>query len=442
MPALSEFMRSNGCVAPAGERRLTHVFLNGGRARVPDEHRPGFLDAYAQDVEDGVPLYAVERTAAFGGVYRMFADLDVKAPPPPPDDDAAAPREKKQARMRRLLAVALECVPPELRKGSVTVCYRRGGADASGKTGAHMVWSDAVMVDDAIALEARRRWVARCVATDPNTCWEDVIDAAVYRNSGLRMPWSRKRGDDKDADPSFYVPKVVVTYGEGDDAPDVVSEPTLGVREWLDRASIFPGPATQFLTTVAVPRGTAPRRDAAHPSGADDDAFDVESVRHMLPPEYEGVALNRTRRRDDGSVSIMTDSRYCMSAMREHSSNHVYFVLSAVTGALHQCCFSCRDAFVRLPPPPADTAAEAAPVPAKKAAAPCRAKKAAAAATSAPSKPAVDKRSMKKPAKKKRRPVAEVVRPCTAAGALDSWLARRSRSHAAAADKRGGDVCT
>ena len=111
---------------------LTHVFLDGGRARVPPgEPASRLLDVYAECcASSGVHL--VERAH---GTYRMFADLDV----PPAALEGTTTLEG-------LVARALLGAPKEL-ASPCAVCLRHPRAPGD-KGGAHVVWAD-VPVDDA-----------------------------------------------------------------------------------------------------------------------------------------------------------------------------------------------------------------------------------------------------------------------------------------------------
>jgi hypothetical protein len=176
---------------PAGSepQTLTHVFLNGGRARVPPEAHDAFLAAYIDALMRGEVLHLVERAH---GTYRMFADLDVRAP---------SEMVRADDVLKTAITHALRCLPPLLRVAAgddILVLVRRGAA----KAGAHLVWPE-LYVDDRCALALRDAWARDCeregaAAASTSTAtaidWDTVIDASVYRRNGLRMPWSLKRG--------------------------------------------------------------------------------------------------------------------------------------------------------------------------------------------------------------------------------------------------------
>ena len=365
--------------APAGPScQLTHVLLCGGRAAVPLASRDAMLDAYAADVAAGRPLHVVECTMR--GAYRMFADLDLKA-----DTEAGA-----DALLAGVLAIALDpaILPPQLAHGRALVCSRRWTA-ADGKIGAHVVWSG-VRVDDASAAALRDRWVLAVaeapVAGRGAAWWDAVIDRAVYRSSGLRMPWSLKRGGCAAA---AYVPSHVVDFDAASGMTAIDSVDGASVRRWLELASLracSPGEAPGWDAAPYGPASPSARVAPAEAAGwaerlrelvdADADAgagsrkkakaradgappavrsaFDEDGQLPGLPDEYRGRVTGLLLHRDPparrapegnwsrprrGTATASLASRSCRIAGREHASNHVYLVLHS-DGRVTQRCHS------------------------------------------------------------------------------------------------------
>ena len=351
---------------------LTHVFLNGGKACLPPEARAEFLDVYARIVASGgaSSLYAVERS---GTTYRMFADMDVPLP-------EGTTNAEGDALIREILGVALANVPTVLRAGDVTLCSR---PSSGGKVGAHLIWSDALRVDDGQALDARATWVASCAAAADRFDWDSIIDAAVYKRNGLRMPWSMKRGGDQR---SSYRPECKYRFPPQDGEPVVVDtfDAVAGmadereVRRWLEMTTLA-GEGHGVGKEEEVQRQRKKRRAAVEGGGGGGAgvgeggaggraggragggasassssssspllARDEARLRAVLPAPYEGCAFTNASV-GEASVAISTDSRYCLNAGREHTSNHVFFVVKR-DGALYQHCYSskCKGASQRV----------------------------------------------------------------------------------------------
>lgn len=334
---LSSWLRKHGYWVSSTDktdRVLTHVFLDGGKASVPSCARQDFLDVYAQTVDAGQRIYAVERAH---GTYRMFADLDVKCV-----DKCAADAD---AIMTALTDIALRSLPGPLRVGTVVVCRR---AYADGKIGAHWVWPGAY-VDDKMAMRLRDAWVTACVLCDAAFDWDKIVDAAVYKRNGLRMPWSCKRGGSPEA---AYVPWAKVRFDAAEHAVEPL-DPT-DVRALLDISTIDAdsGQARSAcqLTMVAEPSKTMMTRTSdgdvsqANKTGAAasflSPALDskLRSIIHDISAQLSAAKFTRLAFFRAAAV-LTTDCRHCLHAGRDHRSNKVYLV-AVLHGGLYQCCFS------------------------------------------------------------------------------------------------------
>lgn len=214
---------------------LTHVFLDGGKAAIPDRARVTFHRVYADAVTAGHPQHVVERTV--GGVFRMFVDLDIRGD--------CYDKGGKTADLRDVIATVLECMPlkQEEKGGAATISRVReqendrvrgcevdasdhpghggentvtavvavrcaNGCYSSGKeqkSGAHIVWDGAgAVVSKDEAKTMRETCVRRCAERKPHVKdWDAIVDAAVYNNNGLRMLFSRKVGSRSDYRPAF-----------------------------------------------------------------------------------------------------------------------------------------------------------------------------------------------------------------------------------------------
>lgn len=293
----------------------THVLLTGGRLHVPEEDRVAFLEAYAADVASGRELHVVERTV--GGTYSMFADIDLKA-----TDGASA-----AALAAAVLEITVGALPPELRRQAV-VCSRRW-SPADRKIGMHFTFGG-LRVNDAAARRLRDLWV-HAIACSPcagsgREWWEGAIDAAVYRNNGLRMPWSHKgKGSGPE---TVYVPSHTIEVVDGTPvvrrAEVAVAADMHEIVRWLQMASLRAGPGE--ATAVAA---TPPRRPLSH-----------RSKTEGIPDEYRD-SVTGARRLCTGAVAVSLSSRSCRIAGRDHSSNHVYLLVYD-DGRVVQRCHSAK----------------------------------------------------------------------------------------------------
>lgn len=332
-------------------RPMTHVFLDGGRLSVwppSDELDREFASAYAQELISRRPTYLVERTLR-GGTYRFFADFDIKGPSRgcgDTGDTGDTGNSNSSAPQPSLEAIVLESMaglPEDLRRGSIAVCVRTTTAD-DGKRGAHLIWDDSARVTDAEALELRDAWVARLGGGR----WEDVIDAAVYRCNGLRMPWALK-GSRMSSVESWYVPALQIAWRGGEWS----SEP---IPEAPDRTTLIELVARCSIR--ARPSSMAPPRTPALGRPNPSDLAAIESIEQAVAAYWgEGVArsLRRCSAGSTGACAVYAcNSRRCFIKGGEHRGNHVYFTLRPCVNRcyaeLSQHCHSerCRDSFVRI----------------------------------------------------------------------------------------------
>ncbi len=336
---------AKGASVPEGAR-LTHVFLNGGRASVPDHLRPAFLREYAAAVLRREPLYVVERSMP---TYRMFADLDVHCAP------SATTAAARMQCVARVLDAALAALPAEGPLcAPLSICVRVGrGPGALDKVGAHLVWEDLV-VDDTSAARLRDAWVASATTHHSDVGdWESILDGAVYKRNGLRMPWSLKRGA---AEGDVYEP-----FGTWDRATGLVAIPAPSVTSclesvvgWLHRTTLFTYSTPDDDAAVRVKRRGSPvlhmHPKAASRSRADADAgeclspADAAALRRALPAVYAACEFPKVLHTPGAATLVVTtDSRYCHHIGRRHRGNHVYLVLCRDGAVLQKCHSTTED---------------------------------------------------------------------------------------------------
>ena len=330
----------------------THLFLDGGKARVPDEAAPAFLNAYAASLVRWPaqrPCIVERRTP----VFRMFLDLDTRFL----SREALARFSPCLARMSDFMdraigaseswqAIACAASEPRVEAGAAA------GSPPVIKSGFHVVWP-AVLVTQATALELRRLLVASAQEAypDPATlglanAWDAIVDASVFRANGLRMPWSAKGRDD----PRFYEPRWELHRGQ---ATEVGPLDTLSsVRDMVHRLSIraFGTDPTVSLESGSAEdsRAAAERSDkpAARCANLTEYAAVLPALAAALPVQYAGQRFTGMSTGASGGgpeapsfFSFRSTARYCFNLGRAHRTNTVYFVLTR--RGVSQRCF-CR----------------------------------------------------------------------------------------------------
>jgi len=296
-----------------------------------------FIDAYSNDVVSKRPLYVVERSIK-GGTYRFFADFDLSP-------------TNNHLNIKNIVEESLSHLPESLRSegGSVTVCVREcigSHPKHKQKLGAHLIWSDdTVRVGDAEAMQLRDEWIKTLGATRPlDLEWDAIIDKAVYRSNGLRMPWSLKSSEFE----SVYIPRFtydlskqeLCTVHPGWDQHDHVAF-------WVERCSIRALPSSSTSTSTSTPYSPDLTRSITT-TETQTPATVTEAIEKM----WGHRAASSLQRVDDGLFSCR--SKKCFIKGGEHRSNHVYFQIKPCVNRgfveLIQYCHSekCRDYFAKV----------------------------------------------------------------------------------------------
>ena len=348
-----EWLRLSRCFVSKDNKDvvdISHVLLTGGRLSVVTAQGSEFLDVYARTVACGQAssLYVVERSGSCR--YRMFADLDI------------AIKAEETTNAESILEEALDGLPASLSNGQrLCICNR----ESTTKAGFHIIWPD-LYVDDAKARALRNEWIHALP-----TKFSSIIDESVYSNGGLRMPWSLKKGGD--ASGSYIPSKLVRMFGRASSTPpsqqmDVIDTLSRDVsdyhtiRRWialsvLDAKEYYRRGAATKKAGSATPRASSNRR-AQPPRGQAVEVNPEQTPEDDELAEFE-TAVSRLLSRDGPSVRVTmtivdldrlvlrTDSHACKRENREHSSNHVYYIIRRATGgaiSLHQGCHAeeCR----------------------------------------------------------------------------------------------------
>ena len=246
----NEWLRENGWLldrrrAEEGAKP-THLLLDGGKARVPDESAGAFLNAYAIAVVRGPPPSLVELRTP---VFRLFLDLDVRV--------ALDARLEFADVMCILQKRAAAFFAVDLPRAVVCDTEPKQQEDGSTKAGRHVVWTN-VWASASTALAYRAAVVEDLEAALPDACvksWAQVVDACVFTSNGLRMPFSAKGR----AGSGVYLPAAV---WEGEQLVEAAIGEVRGVsavRRWVRELSLraFGVDETGVREGVHVPEAAA-----------------------------------------------------------------------------------------------------------------------------------------------------------------------------------------
>lgn len=328
------------------EQSPTHLLLDGGKLRVPDDAAGEFLNAYATAlVRDATssrrPCIVEVRTPAF----RLFLDLDARAP------DAEFWTSSTLARLGAAIdATVRECFALGEDAAAVTVCGAPAKALADGllhKVGLHVHLPD-IVVTSSTALAFRARLLGRLTDGWADSgladSWDKTVDAAVYTSSGLRMAWSGKGASEG----RHYAPLGAYGAATGFVAAEAFVPTVSAYREWVRRLSVR---APDGIETPLKPEmeatvaATTTERAAVSVRGVSMAAYDSEVLKMLddaLPPvfigqRFSGIVATST------SFLLRSTARYCynLNPPRGHHNNNVYFVLTR-QGISQRCYCRCE----------------------------------------------------------------------------------------------------
>lgn len=363
-----DWLRGRGYWVQRRGEDTTHLMMDGGMARVPDDAHAAFLNAYAASLvrHPSTPPCLVELKTP---TFKMFVDLDTRFPAgttPQAALEALAPALavvwRVVAQANAEAAEAVVCAPTQPK-------VEAGGAH---KVGFHVVWPEVLveaptavalrqLMVDALAEEvappegdthattaseqgaaAHEQGTQGTAARGKPYDWATIVDASVYRANGLRMPWSAKgRHDARVYRPAATMAAAVELQ------PVAPIEGVAALREWVRRLSIRTHlPAT--LTLVAPPAAVDAGAPAAAPMTAMSLAQYADALPALaaaLPVQFLGQRFTAVVQPSSGadaqphSFLLRSTARYCFNLGRAHRTNTVYFVLTR--RGVHQRCY-CR----------------------------------------------------------------------------------------------------
>lgn len=327
MGGLTAWLQSN---CPPG-RELTHVGLKGGRYTVPPGLEEAFLKKYNSKLQAGEPQYLVEQRTP---VFRLFADLDWRSTAPVSPD--------VQLDVAKFVAQQVMLIWELDEPLQAVVCTRKAALDsASGtfKCGMHLHWPG-ILTDTETALTFRQAAVERCrehfgenVMGMP---WETVLDDHVYRTSGLRMVFSRKKEQQDVYQPTWNLELSSVDEG-GLKQPIVTSRPCHDdPLLWVSLCSLrYHGHCrTPVQDCVTPAREHGQERETAEDCSLAEHAAGLEELRTVLAPCHRTCKFRKLLRGASGKYILSTDCRVCLNLQpradgspEAHRSNLIYFVI-------------------------------------------------------------------------------------------------------------------
>lgn len=307
----------------------THVLMDGGTLHVTPDRLNEFNEVYCQSIRNGNKLFVVEQKTP---CYKLFIDIDYV------DDEALTYENIKN--IAHLMCDKASVYISNDNTCIISVAKPKPKGEQI-KTGIHLNWPNCV-VDQSQALNMRDQLILHMSKIYSAKNWDKIIDRAVFgdpstgsNGSGFRLPWSHKKNRDVIEGP--YIPFFVYKDGKFE---DITNEPInlkrlqqVTIRTDIQEPNINIEPVQIFSLNKP--------KHKSRPNGKEIDNSGASALLEtFIRKHLEGQENARVQKlmRDKTTYAIQTSSKYCENLGREHSSNHVWFLVKK-TGILCQKCF-------------------------------------------------------------------------------------------------------
>lgn len=318
--------------------------MDGGVLSIPFDKLRDFYEVYIQSVKAGEKVFVVEQKT---DTYNFFMDVDYK------DDD-----ELSLEQVKGICQIICDKVATFGGKSCIVSVSEPKPKDGQIKTGIHLNWNGLVVNQDG-AIQLMYHVVSTLEKVYSAKNWPKIIDASVYgspgtKGSGFRLPWSHKKTvhsvckgsgcsscDGGKITEGEYRP--VFTYTREFLEPvgqDITMENLLAATVRTSETTV-----TEIPELVVLCQPVHKKREGAFTA--------TETKNEVHDSELNALLERFIRKSMDGNEDtrvlsvfkfktvhlVKTTSRYCENIRRNHSSNHVKFVIEG--GLIYQTCF-CR----------------------------------------------------------------------------------------------------
>ena len=319
----------------ANRKSLSHVMMDGGVLSIPCDKLGDFNRKYIESVVAKEKVFVVEQKTP---IYNFFMDLDYKA-----DGQLDLHQVKKICE-----SICDKVNTLGGHRCLVCVANPKMVGDQI-KTGIHLNWPG-LLVDQEGALRIRSHVVALLNKVYISVKWSSVVDEAVYKGSGFRLPWSHKMSKGVVEDP--YMPIAIYESGEGSgqfkSSGEMVSleshEPT---EELLWMATVRTHDESAVATEIPEPPEPLVKDNGFSAAQRKNEFKDTAALAHLetfIRQNMQGQQNARLTKmfKNKSGISVATQSQYCENVQRDHSSNHVWFWVNT-KGHICQRCFCTND---------------------------------------------------------------------------------------------------
>ncbi|AGE48940.1 DNA primase [Paramecium bursaria Chlorella virus AP110A] len=317
---------------------LSHVLLDKGVLCVPDSSHEEFLSEYARGVVKGGKFSCVVEYKP--KVFRMFYDLDIVATKTLAETMTSGTfSEEIDEILKEICGTTADLF--DIGKTEVTLCVSNASKKVADgvKVGIHLTFSN-IFVTSTVALHVRGKVLEKLEERNNPFVnkWEDIVDAAVHKGSGMRLPWASKPTEPN----RVYVPKISYTLERGADVKEEqlaeIHHSFAATRSLLLNVSLRTrGTLTKLVDSIADDSFESPSMTGSiqHSSLAEYSEI-IKEVEKAIPKEYEGRVTGVLK--TEFVYMFRHSSKYCANVERQHHSSNTYFLVSR--SGLRQCCYS------------------------------------------------------------------------------------------------------
>jgi len=327
-------MFKHWCEQNSTSGRRSHVTLDGGSYSIPPEI--DVLQQYLECIKVREKIYLVEQKTP---CFNFFVDLDYK--------DATELSFEEIQNVCAIVCKKVKSITNSNKECIICVGEPKNVKDQI-KTGVHMNWKGLVINKDN-ALVLRSHIVSELINIRPGYDWDSIVDIAVYKGSGFRLPWSYKKvkhdlckgkGCNKcfnvgKIDEGFYLP--LYSYKNGaftrlSPEPSIQLLRKLSIRT-QDEQSIDIGGGLVTYTVGDIPTF---QKDIGDPSLKKSlQKFITKNMIHWPNMSIKSVV-------EMGNVKwVGTYSQYCENVKREHKSHHIWFLIQHNMWITQKCFCRC-----------------------------------------------------------------------------------------------------
>jgi hypothetical protein len=333
-----EWCKKRGYYGRTGD--LSHVLLDKGVLCVPENSHDEFLAEYARGVVQGGKYSCVVEYKP--KIFRMFYDLDIVA-----DKELAEAMtrgefsEEVHAVFQNVCGVTADLF--DIKQTDITMCVSNFTKKAKDgvKVGIHLTFSS-IFATSAIALYVRSK-VLEKLSDIPNPFvndWDQIVDAAVHKGSGMRLPWASKPEEPR----RVYVPilKYILKRGEEMTHEPVDISGFAATRKILSEVSLRKrGALTKLLENPEIDITESPSYASLKHESLQQYENVVEELEKAIPEEYDGKITGVLK--TDHAYMFRHSSRFCANVGRHHHSSNTYFMVTKI--GMYQRCYSRKEMF-------------------------------------------------------------------------------------------------